>query len=366
LKIHYWMLSLIIPTLTFAAERDFKGQLSLQGIAWNRAGSWYHSGRIQYIPNLQISNSLSSDRLVDFEGSFYLYINREDGEISDDLRPYRLNLRYATRQSEIQVGLQKINFGPAQLLRSLMWFDRQNPTDPLNFTEGVWGLRYRYYWLNNANIWLWGLLCKEPKGYEAVGSDKPMPEYGGRIQVPVPAGELALTVHRREIFENAYDLETYFPSHTYFDNRIALDGRWDIIVGAWFETVVQDIHRSDSDYFTKMSTLGMDYTFGIGNGLYLLAEHMIVQTAKELLSSNLEYQYSAIMLNYPLGIFDNLSLMAFYSWDTDDFIQNASWQRSYDKIMINLALFHFPDIRLLTINTAGGDLGVRFMLIYNH
>ena len=100
------MLSLIIPTLTFAAERDFKGQLSLEGIAWNRAGSWFHNVKIQYIPNLQISNALSSSRFVDFEGSFYLYINREDGAIGDDFRPYRLNLRYATKQSETQIGLQ--------------------------------------------------------------------------------------------------------------------------------------------------------------------------------------------------------------------------------------------------------------------
>ena len=149
-------------------------------------------------------------------------------------------------------------------------------------------------------------------------------------------------------------------------NRIALDGRWDIIVGAWFETVVQNIHDSGYNHFTKMSTLGVDYTFGIGNGLYVLAEHMIVQDASELLSANLEYRYSAVMLNYPLGMFDNLSLMGFYSWDTDDFIQYLNWQRTYDKIMLSLALFHLPDTRLLTINTAGGDLGIRLMLIYNH
>ncbi|MBN2600729.1 MAG: hypothetical protein JXR87_01905 [Candidatus Marinimicrobia bacterium] len=364
--------SIIIPiifvSLLNAAEQDFRGQLSLFGNAWKPNSIWYGGAGLQYIPNLQITNALSNARSIDFEASVYLYINNTRGEYSDDFKPYRLNLRYATQQSEVQAGLQQINFGPAQLLRSLMWFDRKDPTDPLNFSEGVWGLRYKYIFLNNANIWVWGLLSeKETKGYETMWSDKIRPEVGGRFQVPVPAGEIAVTAHHREIFINRSDsYPTDVPDRTYYDNRIALDGRWDIIVGAWFETVVQNIHGFGSDYFVKMSTLGMDYTFGIGNGLYVLAEHMVNQTATELFASDQEYQLSAVMANYPVGMFDTISLMAFYSWKTDDFIQYINWQRTYDKIAVNLALFHFPDTQFSIINTIGGDIGLRLMLIYNH
>jgi hypothetical protein len=348
---------LIIPALALAAEKDFRGQLSLQSNTWNRSGIWYHDGRLQYIPNLRISNSLSMARLVDFEASFYLYVNLEDGETSDDFRPYRLNLRYATKQSEIQLGLQKINFGPAQLLRSLMWFDRQNPTDPLNFAEGVWGIRYRYYFLNNANIWLWGLYGNDkPKGYEAHGTEKKIPEFGFRTQLPVSHGEIGCTFHTRTINdERRYDAF-----------RFALDGRWDWVLGWWFEAVLSHRDLNFPYEFGKMLTLGADYTFGIGNGLYLLGEHMINQTSEDLLSMNQQYRFSAIMLNYPLGMFDNLSLMAFYSWDTDDIVQYASWQRTYDKIALNLALFHYPNMQISVINTTGGGYGAQLMLIYNH
>jgi len=366
-KFRFCIILIILLQFGFAAERDFKGQLSLQGSGWNKDGIWDGGIGAQYIPNLRISNQLSPMSLVDFEVSVYGYINKEAGEASNDFRPYRFNLRYATQQSEAQIGLQKINFGPAQLLRSLMWFDRQSPTDPMNIAEGVWGLRYKYIFLNNANVWLWGLLCgDETKGYETMSNDKITPEYGGRVQIPVPRGEVALTTHHRDINRSDIRFTGTAYDYNYTDNRLALDGRWDVVVGAWFEAAVQNIHGSGSNYFTKMLTLGTDYTFGIGNGLYVLGEHMITQTADELLSSNREYQLSALMINYPLGMFDNLSLMAFYSWDTEDVIQYIAWQRSYDKFSINMALFHFPDTQFSTINVTNGDLGVRLMLIYNH
>ena len=358
MKFRFCIILIILLQFGFAAERDFKGQLSVQGSGWNNDGIWDGGIGAQYIPNLRISNQLSPMSLVDFEVSVYGYINKEAGEASNDFRPYRFNLRYATQQSETQIGLQKINFGPAQLLRSLMWFDRQSPTDPMNIAEGVWGLRYRYGFLNNANVWFWGLYGNEdPKGHEFYSSANDKPEFGGRVQTPIPLGEMALTFHSRTAKGGGQNFR---------ENRFALDGRWDVVVGAWFEAVVQNVHGSGSNYFTKMLTLGTDYTFGIGNGLYVLGEHMITQTADELLSSNREYQISALMINYPLGMFDNLSLMAFYSWDTEDVIQYIAWQRAYDKFSINMALFHFPDTQFSTINVTNGDLGVRLILIYNH
>ena len=66
-------------------------------------------------------------------------------------------MRYSSDQFELRLGLQKINFGSASMLRPLMWFDQMDPRDPLHLTDGVWGLLARYYFLNNANIWLWGL-----------------------------------------------------------------------------------------------------------------------------------------------------------------------------------------------------------------
>ena len=79
-----------------------------------------------------------------------------------------------------------------------MWFDRIDPRDPLQLTDGVWALLLRYFFLNNANIWLWGLYGNDDvKGWEFLPTVKDDIEFGGRIQVPVPLGELGLSYHHR-------------------------------------------------------------------------------------------------------------------------------------------------------------------------
>ena len=366
MNIRIYFIVFIFLQVGLSAEWDFRGQLSLRGSGWKNNRVWYGGFGTQYIPNFLVSKELSSTRLIDFELAMYAFVNKEAGVKRDDFRPYRLNFRYATQQSEIQIGLQKINFGPAQLLRSLMWFDRQSPTDPMNIAEGVWGLRYRYNFLNNANIWLWGLYGNDdPKGWETYGSDKCIPEFGGRIQLPVPLGEFALTSHHRKISGSTYKMFDGDMVTDIQETRFALDGRWDVIVGAWFESVVQVQDYGDDDYFTKLLTLGTDYTLGIGNGLYVLGEHMISRISPDLTGFDQESQLSVVMLSYPLGLFDNIIVMGFYSWETEDAFQYISWQSSYDKIVLNLALFNFPDMQISTINTLGGS-GAQLMLIYNH
>jgi len=54
-------------------------------------------------------------------------------------------IRLSTKQFELRAGLQKINFGSATLLRPLMWFDKIDPRDPLQLTDGVYALLARYY-----------------------------------------------------------------------------------------------------------------------------------------------------------------------------------------------------------------------------
>ena len=46
---------------------------------------------------------------------------------------------------------------------------------------------FRYYFQNNANAWLWMLMGNdETKGWETIPSDGKIPEFGGRMQLPVP------------------------------------------------------------------------------------------------------------------------------------------------------------------------------------
>ena len=117
---------------------------------------------LRYVPAVSFSCQGRHDRVLDTELSANILTSHTLGAgvrdaSTSDLRPYRLWLRYSSRQWEVRLGLQKINFGTAMLLRPLMWFDRTDARDPLQLTDGVWGLLARRYFLNNANIWLWAL-----------------------------------------------------------------------------------------------------------------------------------------------------------------------------------------------------------------
>jgi len=358
------VLLVIITNRVAAVEFDMRGQLSTQLTRRYSDDEWLVNAGIQYIPQLRLSQAISSANIFDLVLSYHSSVHTDQKVSRDNLKLYRFNARYATEQSETQIGLQKFNFGPAQLLRSLRWFDRLDPRDPMKITEGVYGLRYRYNFLNNANIWLWGLYGNdETKGYEITPTATKKPEFGGRFQSPVPLGEMAVTFHSRQAENTESD-------RIFRENRFALDGRWDIFVGAWFEAVVQHQDIASPYNYTKMLTLGLDYTFGIGNGLYFVTEHMINRYTDELIGyndiSDQDIQMSAIMLNYPLTFFDNLMLIGFYSWETKDFYQYWGWQRTYDSLVVNVSVFNYPESPLMGANSFGAGYGVQLMFIYNH
>ncbi|GAI27146.1 unnamed protein product, partial [marine sediment metagenome] len=59
-----------------------------------------------------------------------------------------------------------------------MWFDRIDPRDPLQLTDGVYGLLLRQYFLNNANIWVWGLYGNDDlRGWEYLPSEAKSVEF---------------------------------------------------------------------------------------------------------------------------------------------------------------------------------------------
>ena len=181
---------------------DFRGEVSGWYI-YSRDGSenYCYMGA-RYIPRLTLTKELESGNLLDLDISLNAYIAASscDYENDNDLELYRLNFRYATNLTETRLGLQKIAFGPAYILRALMWFDNVDPRDPLNLTDGVYALRFIYSALNNARYWAWVLYGNEdPMGYDFLPTADKVPEFGGRLQYPMLAGELAATFHTREV-----------------------------------------------------------------------------------------------------------------------------------------------------------------------
>lgn len=380
----YWTKILAIPLLlamclipAFPQTLDLKGLISAWGVGNFQKSSEPQLG-IRFIPEFFLEKSLSKNITLDTTVSLNAYGVASFAEIDDvtsegDIKPYRLWARFSTSKFEVRVGLQKINFGSAMLFRPLMWFDRLDPRDPLQLTDGVYGLLMRYYFVNNSNIWLWSLYGNEdPKGWEVVPTKKGSVEFGGRIQAPLWTGELAFTYHHRSADYSDVPLFSPFLSDpTIPENRYALDGKWDIGVGFWFEgTLIHKQIEKPFNPYHKALTVGMDYTFGLGNGLNILGEYFLFEVSQDVWSSGEGIHYAGLSLNYPLALLDTIALIFFYDWDNSDLYSFVNWRRTYDHWSLNVMGFWNPE-RFQVYSTRGEDnqfagKGFQIMVVYNY
>lgn len=376
LKIRLSGLLALLCIVTYGQDSLFlKGQIS----AWthynpNNSLSWWSGGRC--IPQVNYEYRLSDKKLVDFEASVNLYGNIglepfDSSNYNGNIKPYRLWARYSTTQFEFRTGLQKINFGSASILRPLMWFDQIDPRDPLQLTDGVWGGLARYYFLNNANIWLWGLYGNNNiKGWETFKTKENSPEFGGRFQCPVPHGEAAVSYHHRiadcSSLSDSIQLFTDSP-----ENRLGIDIKLDVIVGCWLEAswthMSKNIRMFSNQHIINM---GVDYTFGLGKGLSVICEQLLASIDEEAFKFSHAMTFSLLNLSYPLSIFDNLNYIAYYDWDNNKVYNFVNWQHQFNRISLYLMAYYNPkEYNMPTQNSdemlyAGS--GVQLMVVFNY
>ena len=360
------------------------------GQSWSlhgQASGWFmgnpeHSTAAQfglrYIPGLTfqapVSSVLNTDLDLSLNGySTILFAKDQRTEGESSVKFYRASLRVASDEFELRAGLQKISFGSAALFRSLMWFDKVDPRDPLQLTNGVYGLLGRYYFLNNANIWLWGLSGNDdPKGWELAPTSKRSVEFGGRVQTPLWTGEFGATYHHREADFSTLPAFPSAPNTTAVpENRFALDGKWDMGIGAWFEAVlIHDQTDIPGLTYQRQITLGADYTFDVGNGLSALVEYFRSDNPDAPFASADGVTFSALSVNYPLGVLDRLSGVVYRDWTDHEWYRMITWQRSYDNWMIYLLGFWNPE-QIQLYRTQGGrsafaGTGIQLMVVFNH
>ena len=331
----------------------------------------------RFMPVLSIGKTFRNNLKFDSELSFDSYLNYHFAgsvnDISDSkIKPYRLWVRLSTERFELRAGLQKINFGSASMLRPLMWFDHIDPRDPLQLTDGVYGLLGRYYFQNNANAWLWVLWGNDKtRGWETFPSERKIPEYGGRMQFPVPKGELALSYHHRTAnLAGVLEPTLIHGSSTYREDRIGLDGKWDIGPGLWAEYSLT--HSSpDTAYFqpwTKLFTLGIDYTFSLGNGLYLASEYFRYSSANEIFNSGKNVSFSSLTVNYPVGI-NKIGGILYYNWTDKSWYRFINLQRQSDNWTYYLFFYWNPEVFAIYNNISGNNMfsgkGIQFMTVFN-
>ena len=364
--------TLIVITLAGAAagqKLDLSGQAS-GWLGFSSDSSNPRLGGLRYIPTLSAGLApFDADASVNAFGTAQARM-LDSIDADAKVKPYRLWARFSTTRFEARAGLQKINFGSATLLRPLQWFDRIDPRDPLGLTDGVYGLLGRYYFQNNANLWAWGLIGNSsPKGWETYGSEKWRPEFGSRAQLPVPRGEVAATYHHRRADLHPHLPDPFVGPIEADEDRVGIDGKWDVGVGLWLEAVMSR-QRSDflGESWQRIATVGLDYTIGVGSGLTLLAEHMVVENAVEAFGAGQRMQVSAAMASLPFGLVDNLRSIVLYDWSNKSVYSYVGWQRTLDNWLFSVAAFWNPDT-LASFGAPGGGAagkGVQLMVVFNH
>lgn len=364
-------------TSNIETQFEIKGQLSTWGhLNPENPYPLYLGGR--YIPQANYEIRFPKSQLFDFEVSANLTgqsgIHFFDSISADgNINAYRAWGRYSTDQLEIRLGLQKIDFGTAVMMRALRWFDQVDPRDPLRLTEGVWAGLGRYYFLNNVNIWLWGLYGnKNPKGMEIIKTNTSFPELGGRIQLPVPLGEAGLSYHHR-VADSREMPEYISPYSEIQENRIGLDAKWDLLVGIWLEAAWVTKNKN-LEMFTnqEIMTLGTDYTFGVGSGLNVTLEHMLFSYDKKAFSFENTSNFTGLSMNYPIGMFDNISAIFYYDWTNKSMYNFINWFRQFDKTTLYVMGYWNPENTVIPTMGAGssenlfGGVGIQVMYVFNH
>jgi hypothetical protein len=364
----------LVPATAFCQTCSLHGQASGWGTS-TPDGDLRTLVGVRYIPEITIAAPITHALAADVDVSvnfFATYCVAQNNHPSDEakVKPYRASLRLSSDEFELRLGLQKINFGSAMLLRSLMWFDRMDPRDPLQLTDGVYGALARYYFLDNTNVWIWGLYGNSDlKGWEYAPTKTKSAEFGGRLQIPLWTGELGMTYHHRTADFSA--LSPAGPASGILENRFALDGKWDLGIGLWFEAVVtHDKTEIPRLQYQRQWTLGADYTVDVWNGVTALLEHYRIDNPENPLGSADGRMLSALSLSMPLGLLDRVTCVLYRDWHGHDWYRLVTWQRSYDDWSIYLLGFWNPEQVQLYQTQEGSSpfagKGIQLIVVFNH
>jgi hypothetical protein len=362
-----------MPETARSQEYYLNGQISAWG-AVRYEKSWASQAGLRYIPEFKFD--IQKEKLI-FSGEFsanattYVSSPATGNNPYGRIKPYRAWLKISSDQFELRAGLQKINFGSATMLRSMMWFDKIDPRDPLQMTDGVYGILGRYYFLNNANIWLWSLAGnKNPKGLDTYGSDPKRPEFGGRIQLPMNKAELAFSYHNRLAVDTS---SYYFPGEEikFNEQKFGFDAKADVVVGLWLEYVLKRGNLPGYEEYQEYFTAGTDYTFGIGNGLHLTAEYLnLRQSDKPFSTPANSYSFLGFSGNYPLNIFSSISGMLYVNPNNGDIYRFLNLSLTFDRFSYYLIGFWNPsEFQLFNMENESvifTGKGIQFMAVFNY
>jgi len=339
----------------YAQSFSMKGQFWASGLTGNDgpSGQSAFESSMGYIPTFSLSRYLSDFTFFDFELACRLDRSYSgDSLVSNHEKNHRLWIRYSSEKVEVRLGLQKIIFGPSQILRTLSWFDTFDLTDPTGQTDGVDAFRLKWFPSNSLSIWS----C-------AIQNEQDTLAFGGRAELSSSYGEFGFTFHV-DPSKTPQQIGQLGIMMTEPHQRFALDIRRDGFIGSWMESAVIISEHSD----LKMTTIGADYTLPIANGLLIMTESMFIK------NRNADDQnFTAFMAMLPLGMVHSTMFISQFDWQEDRVYSYFRWSATYDKFSLNLLLSQSPKrkeyglpVEAFPKSVAGFGTGIQFMFIYNH
>jgi len=348
------ILGIVLNSIIICQSLSFNGMLTLSSLTNNDIpDNWSsYESSMTYIPTVSIKKELSNENLLDIEWSNYFKRDYSGDSLYNNIqKQHRLWARYSNEKLETRLGLQKIIFGPSQILRPLSWFDTFDIKDPTGQTRGVQSFRLKWFPSNNISVWSW-----------LIKNDLDTVSYGGRTEFSSSIGELGFTVHLDPSNSKQTIGQIGIPindTHT----RLAIDYRFDGFIGFWNESALIKSKKSQ----IILSTLGADYTIPVANGILIMAETMYVSNKNEI------QKYSAIMASLPIGIMHMAMYISQFDWTENKTYQYFRWSSTFDSYSLNMILslnpkrnqYNIPE-SALPKSLSGFGAGIQFMFIYNH
>lgn len=360
----YFRILILIITLIPSIQGytlSSKGMFTMDALTSNDIpSSWpSYESRLSYIPTLSIRQNLSISSLLDGEWAYHLKRNYAGDSLYNKIeKNHRFWIRFSNQKLEVRLGLQKLIFGPTQILRPLSWFDTFDVKDPTRQTDGVNALRVKWFPSNNISVWSWLI---NSDSWLANNNLETL-SLGGRAELSSSIGEMGLTFH--------FDPKNSKPAIEQIgvpidrsQSRLGLDYRFDGFIGFWNESTL--IKSEESEII--LSTIGADYTIPISNGILVMTETMYVLNKYE------NQNYSVIMASVPIGIIHMAMYISQFDWIENKEYHYFRWSSVFDSYSLNMIVSLNPKRDQYNMlesafpnSLTGFGAGIQFMFIYNH
>jgi hypothetical protein len=186
----------------------------------------------------------------------------------------------------------------------------------------------------------------------------------------VPSGEAGLSYHFRvaDTRNNGYTMPQYSEVN---ENRIGFDMKLDLFTGLWLEGSWVT-NNKDLGIFTNQEILnaGIDYTFGIGNGLYAVFEQLVAANSQQAFNLSNASSFSLLSMSYPVGISGRLGSVTYFDWKNKKGYNYINISKQYSNITVYLIGYWNPENNILPAGVTGKSQfygrGIQAMIVLNH